>query len=150
MDVRLRDATLDDSDFVYSVKKAAVGDYVAATWGWDEEFQRAFHDRQFDPQRGKVVRVDDVDAGWLSVTDTPECVRIDQIYLLPPYQGRGVGTELIRDVLRTGGKAVTLRVLKTNERALRLYERLGFRVESDDAERWHLRAVSSSRPNNYG
>lgn len=41
--VTLRKATADDSEFVFLVKKAALGEYIEQTWGWDEDFQRRFH-----------------------------------------------------------------------------------------------------------
>ena len=46
------------------------------------------------------------------------------------YQGRGIGTALIGDLLaeaNEGGVPVRLRVLRTDRPASRLYERLGFR-----------------------
>ena len=52
------------------------------------------------------------------------------IALLPEQRGRGIGTMLLEQLVgeaRRAGKAVRLRVLRTN-RALSLYRRLGFRV----------------------
>ena len=35
--VALRPARPADSEFCYQLHKAAMGDYVAAIWGWDEQ-----------------------------------------------------------------------------------------------------------------
>ena len=51
----LRPATQADYDFIYQVKKAALGPYVAATWGWDESFQRDYFAREFDPAEHQVI-----------------------------------------------------------------------------------------------
>ena len=68
---------------------------------------------------------------------------IEQIQLLPDLQGKGVGEEVIRAFLDEATRANTpvhLNVLRNN-RALRLYERLGFKVASTNefevAMIWH-------------
>src|SRR5262249_34084632 len=56
------------------------------------------------------------------------------------YQGRGLGARLIRELLLAAqreGAAVRLSVLRANP-ALRLYQRLGFRVVSETAHGFHL------------
>ena len=55
------------------------------------------------------------------------------VALLPAYRGRGVGTQLLEQILAEGRQLnlpVTIHVERFNH-ALRLYERLGFRVEED-------------------
>ena len=51
MRIGLRPATAGDGDYCYRVHRAALGEYVARIWGWDEEVQRGFHGRGFDPDR---------------------------------------------------------------------------------------------------
>jgi hypothetical protein len=38
--IALRAATRGDSEFCYQLHKAAMGGYIAAIWGWDEQEQR--------------------------------------------------------------------------------------------------------------
>jgi hypothetical protein len=40
-----------DSEFCFELHKAAMGDYITAIWGWDEQVQREYHTRGFDPDR---------------------------------------------------------------------------------------------------
>jgi ribosomal protein S18 acetylase RimI-like enzyme len=51
----------------------------------------------------------------------------------PAFEGRGAGRALVEALIELarerGGRRVTLRVFAPNERARRLYERLGFTVE---------------------
>ena len=66
----------------------------------------------------------------------PDRIEIRHIEILPEFQGKGLGSQIIRDILAEGRKAglpVTLTVLSLNP-ARRLYERLGFkRVDEYDA-----------------
>ena len=56
LNVTLRAATQDDSEFVFLVKKAALGKYVEQTWGWDESFQRQFHDDDYEDGYERGIR----------------------------------------------------------------------------------------------
>jgi ribosomal protein S18 acetylase RimI-like enzyme len=73
------------------------------------------------------------------------------IELAPDYQGRSIGSRLIRELLdRAGadGKRVTLSVLEVNRRAYQLYRRLGFTEVSRDgvAPQVRIRMVADSKP----
>ena len=32
-----------------------MGDYITATWGWDEQVQRGFHARAFNPGGWQII-----------------------------------------------------------------------------------------------
>jgi ribosomal protein S18 acetylase RimI-like enzyme len=52
-----------------------------------------------------------------------------EIEILPEWQGRGIGSAVVRSLMREAAsrqKPLTLRVLHINQRARTLYERLGF------------------------
>jgi ribosomal protein S18 acetylase RimI-like enzyme len=59
----------------------------------------------------------------------PDCIRLNQIYLLLEHQNRGIGTACLTRILEEAGalgRPVRLGVLKVNPRAMALYRRLGF------------------------
>ncbi|MCW6006785.1 GNAT family N-acetyltransferase [Micromonospora sp. CPCC 205371] len=126
----LRAATADDLELCFDLHAAAMGSYVAAVWGWDDDVQHDFHVRGFDPAKIRIVTVDGRDLGVLIVEYAPHEIVLGRIELHPDAQGRGIGTALIREVLAEGaasGRPVALEVLTVNPRAQALYERLGFR-----------------------
>lgn len=57
------------------------------------------------------------------------------------FQGHGVGTRLLAEaeavLIARGFGTVTLSVAKTNEGALRLYRRAGYRIFDQDPGHWH-------------
>lgn len=137
----LRPATAADYDFLYQLKVAALKEYVAATWGWDEVHQRQHFAAHFDPERSQVIVVNGRDVGELSLVENEDSVQISGIYILPEYQGRGLGTAVLGDVIeraRKGRRPVSLQVLKVNP-ARRLYERLGFVVFAESATHYQMR-----------
>jgi ribosomal-protein-alanine N-acetyltransferase len=66
-------------------------------------------------------------AFWLVVDQA----HINNLAVLPELRGRGLGTQLLEaivaEVAHLGGVLLTLEVRRSNEPALRLYERAGFR-----------------------
>ena len=73
---------------------------------------------------------------WLVLDE----VHINNLAVRPSHQGRGLGTALLGHVLEAGAargaERATLEVRRSNATALRLYERLGFKV-------------AATRPNYY-
>ncbi|MFC1958029.1 GNAT family N-acetyltransferase [Chloroflexota bacterium] len=126
----LRNATADDSEFAYQTKKSAFRKYVENVWGWDEDEQRQLHERRFLSQDFQVIQVSDTDVGILAIIRQPDCVKINQIFVLPEYQSKGIGTACIMRIIEDTNipkLPVQLQVLKVNRRAIRFFQRLGFR-----------------------
>jgi ribosomal protein S18 acetylase RimI-like enzyme len=138
--ITLRPATSADKKFCFRLHKAAMGDYITGIWGWDERFQRDFHTRAFDPRRWQIIRANGTDAGMLHVERRPDEIYLARIEILPEFQGRGIGTRLIKmliDEAMRNDKAFVLEVLANNHRAQALYERLGLAEVGRHGEHEH-------------
>jgi GNAT superfamily N-acetyltransferase len=130
-DYTFREAKENDKDFLYSLQKITLGEYVDRTWGWDELWQKKHFFNHFNPQTLKIIQVKGTDIGVLSVEEKNEMVFLRIIEILPHYQNRGIGTSIIEEVIQhaiSHGKSIRLQVLRVNVRARALYERLGFCV----------------------
>jgi ribosomal protein S18 acetylase RimI-like enzyme len=128
--IALRPATAADGEFCYGLHKAAMGDYVTAIWGWDEQAQRGFHSRGFNPGQWQIITADGQDIGMLSVEYRPGEIYLGRIEILPSHQGQGIGTGLINALAseaRRKGQDLALDVLTVNHRAQALYRRLGLK-----------------------
>jgi len=126
----LRPATPADSEFCYQLHKAAMGDYITAIWGWDEQVQQSFHARAFNPGRWQIIIAAGTDAGMIDVEHRPAEIYLARLEVHPTYQGHGIGTRLIRaliDEATQNGQDLVLDVLTVNHRAQALYQRLGMK-----------------------
>jgi ribosomal protein S18 acetylase RimI-like enzyme len=147
--IALRPARAADRDFLWSVQWRGLGRYVTAVFGTDEVQQRAFFDEHHDPARSQVVVVDGVDAGVLAWWPRDDHWYLGTIGLLPDFQGRGIGGRLIGRLLAdadTAGVPVRLQVLRSNDRARVLYERLGFRVAGATATHHQMERRPGGHP----
>jgi ribosomal protein S18 acetylase RimI-like enzyme len=129
VDLTLRPAAPADSDTLYDIHERAMRGYVEVAYGpWDDADQRQRWQASFDLTTHQVIEVDGVTAGTLSIIEQPEHIFLSLIEVDPGFQGRGIGTSLVRAVMAQAAEAAVparLQVLKANP-ARRLYERLGF------------------------
>lgn len=127
--VNLRQATAADCEFAFQAKKAAFRPYVEQVWGWDEAKQRQMHERRSAEQEFQVIQESGLDVGVLATVRERDCLKLNQLFILPEHQGKGIGSRCMSLAIaeaRRLGLPVRLRVLKVNPRALSFYERLGF------------------------
>jgi len=126
--ITLRPATAADAEFCYQLHKAAMGEYITAIWGWDEQVQRASHERAFNPRRWQIITAGHADVGMLDVEYRPGEIYLSRIEIHPGHQGHGIGARIISALLEEAqrtGQDLVLDVLTVNRRAQALYRRLG-------------------------
>ena len=141
MQITFRQIKIKDFEFLWQLHNAALKKYIAATWGWDENWQRRNFQDNFKPNEGEIICVDGKDAGFLWISEKESEIVLVSIRLLPAFQNRGVGTKLIKDLLdeaRVENKTVRLQVLKVNP-AKNLYEKFGFQVYAETETHFLMR-----------
>ena len=99
-----------------------------------DETLKWMRDSVFTSQDVLVVELDGVVVGYASFTGN----EISNMYVLPGYQGRGIGSALLAAVLRSMPSEVELWVFESNVGATRFYGRNGFstvaRTNGDNEE----------------
>jgi GNAT superfamily N-acetyltransferase len=142
----LRGARRDDEDFLFALHRDAMRDYVDATWGWDEAWQRTHFAANYAPERQAVIVHDgnvQSDVGRISLTRHWRKIYLRDIELLRAERNHGIGSAILGAVAamaRGSGRYVELRVLRCNP-AQRLYMRLGFQIIDDDGARLRMRTM---------
>jgi len=125
----LRTTEYRDQEFCFRVTKEAMKPYVEAAFGpWDDEWQRRRLENDLASSLHEIVVVGGTDIGLWSVTHEPERFLLRKIYLLPEFQRRGIGSILLRRLIRKSEASrvpIELRYLMVNP-VVSFYERLGF------------------------
>jgi ribosomal protein S18 acetylase RimI-like enzyme len=154
MTISTRPERADDEPFVRRLIIATVAEERMAAF-WPEEIRENLLDMQYRARLGSirasfpdgeslVIAVDGQSAGWLFVSTQTDEIRLAEIMILPEHRGKGIGSQLIRDLCSKAERAqlpVRLSVDVMNARAIRLYEKLGFRRVGGDEVR-HLMEIS--------
>lgn len=136
--IGLRPAVPADEPFLYRVYASTREEELRA-FAWDDHQTRAFLEMQFRAQSSSyrqnfpgsgydVVLLGGQPVGRLLVHRGAGEIRVVDLGLLPEHRNQGIGGALLKAVLDEAveaGKPVRIHVESSN-RAMRLYERLGF------------------------
>ena len=128
MDIKFRKCSLDDFDFLFELKKQNFKKYVDNIWGWIDLNEHLSHKR--------IIIYNGIEIGVYAYHITDDGTYfINEINILKEYQGNGIGTKILKDVLeknKNDNIITILQVFKDNP-AINLYKRLGF-VIYDETE----------------
>ena len=120
---------------------------------WSAAQKRHFLDQQFALQHDHFVRYYG-EADFLAIKQSDgrpigryyvacsDIFHVVDIAVTPAHYRQGIGTALIEHTLAEaadGGSDVLLHVNKLNDRAMKLYLRLGFAVSEDAGSHWQMR-----------
>jgi ribosomal protein S18 acetylase RimI-like enzyme len=144
MYLSLRVAREEDEAFLYQLYASARQEEMAA-WGWDSAHQDSFLRMQFRAQRQgyaaqypdadhRLILADEKPVGRMIVHRTEKEIRLIDIAILSENRNHGLGTAVVRGLIaecQASGAPLQLQVAKGN-RAIHLYQRLGFSVRSED------------------
>lgn len=150
MNPTLRPARPDDLEFLFRLYASTRTEELAPV-PWSQEQKTTFLRQQFEAQDRHyrqhyagaeflVIELDGQPTGRLYRQRMPGEHRLMDIALLPQWRGQGLGSRLMREVLELAwqeGLPVRIHVEKFNP-ALRLYQRLGFRVLEDRGVYWFM------------
>ena len=127
----LRDASDKDIDFLLDLRRETIKSYIDDIWGWDEAFQKNEFVEKFRSDLNKIITLDGVDIGVLEINESAYELNITELELLSEFQGKGIGSLILKDQIRKANemkKTINIGTFKSNIDAIRLYEKLGFRI----------------------
>ena len=135
IDFKIRNASQDDYEAAYIIKKDALQSYVEKTWGWNEEFQRNYHEKHFEPINLKIIEVKNEPIGSLKFIKEKDHIFLSELFIIQKYQSKKIGSRIINGYIKNAivhRKTVKLQVLRINKRAVNLYKKLGFEIYEED------------------
>ena len=139
--LNIRKAHTSDSEFVFAVKEAAFREYVEQVWGWDGSYQKELHNRRFAAQDVCIIQFREVDVGFLAISHTSDMLKVNQLFILPEYQRRGIGSACMTRIVDDASleqKPLALQVLKVNTRGIAFYQRLGFTIVNESSTHFQM------------
>lgn len=142
--VRLRPITPADAELLYRIYASTRTGELAPV-PWSEAQKEAFLRMQFHAQKTHyeasyvgadflVIEREALPVGRLYVERRPDSVHVIDISLLPEARGTGLGAALLTELqAEASGSGRVVRIyVERNNRARRLYQRLGFVEVQDD------------------
>ena len=86
----------------------------------------------------KIIMCSNDRVGCLLVTKKDDGVILDEIYLEEEYRNKGIGTEIIKNILKNNF-IVYLWVYKKNIKAISLYKKMKFKIIDETENRYYMK-----------
>lgn len=119
-----------DMDFARSVHHRAYRDVIERQYGpWDAAHQDEFFEIAWSVAAHQIIFFDGVRCGYSCIETRDGHLYLRELVIDPDFQGRGIGTHIIRNVCEYAterGVPVRLQTHLVN-RAADLYRRMGFK-----------------------
>ncbi|MEL6915216.1 MAG: GNAT family N-acetyltransferase [Pseudomonadota bacterium] len=132
----LRAAEDDDRTAILALEEAGIRAAAEALWG---TWRPSATPEELDLTGHEMVVAGPQILGCIQVLEHPDHMQIAKLYLAAPARGTGLGAALLtlkKDLARHRDLSLRVRELTTKSRARAFYEREGFRLISETAERW--------------
>ncbi|GKU79952.1 GNAT family N-acetyltransferase [Paenibacillus sp. L3-i20] len=132
--ITLRQSQNSDVETIANLRTIVLRNDLTRLGRFDEEKVRQRFRNSFDSVYTWIIESDSSFVGCVALKPTLDGYLLEHFYIHPNYQGEGVGSHVLKRLLEQNdvkGKRVTLNVLQGSS-ARRLYERFGFKVESED------------------
>ncbi|GHO64664.1 N-acetyltransferase [Ktedonobacter sp. SOSP1-52] len=132
--ITLRQSQNSDVETIANLRAIVLYNDLTRLGRFDEEKVRQRFRNTFDSIHTWIIEADSSFVGCIAFKPTLDGYLLEHFYIHPNYQGKGVGSQVLKNLLEQNyvkGKRVTLNVLQGSS-ARRLYERFGFKVESED------------------
>ena len=133
MNIDFRQAKESDIEFLTDLRMRTMNIHLKKV-GWPIDEQSHLDRILYRFDAAKIVSVENTDVGLLKSYCDESGWNIVQVQISPEYQGKGIGSKIVRSILEQAegdGRDVTLSVLKENP-AKDLYRRLGFVTVSEN------------------
>lgn len=121
----------EDAPVVFGFAKELIETYETDP-KLDLDMALAWTKRKIEKRIGEYTRVlrDGQTVAYYRIVPDGDRMELDDLYVLPAWRNRGIGTTILRRCLALG-KPIYFYVFTGNVRAVALYEREGFRKAED-------------------
>lgn len=133
--------------FIYDLKKEVYQKYVEKVYGeWNEENQKKLFERfmKDNSKNIELIYLKDELVGFYNGKDKDEeTYEIGNICIKQEHQNKGIGTAILKEIFFEHKKQnIKLQVIKINEKAIKLYEKVGFKKLNETETHYIMKKIS--------
>jgi len=146
MDYTLRNSEEKDQAWLEVLRREVYRELFNLTWGgWDEERHQRHFSSFLKYGNIQIIEVSGSPVGVLQISESENELTIDEVQISPDYQGQGLGSKVLTDVINRAkelSKKITLATGLKNQGAFKLYRRLGFQETKRTETHIHMMYVT--------
>lgn len=126
-DLEFYPAQAEDVEIIFAQSKALIERYEDITVIDFERVLQWVH-KKIEANIGMYTRVicDKITVAYYCLREDEDRLELDDLYVLPAYRGKGIGSKILEKCLSETNKEIYLYVFAQNIGAILLYKRFGF------------------------
>ncbi|MBA6252070.1 N-acetyltransferase [Colwellia sp. MB3u-55] len=134
MNLRTQIAKEHDKKYFFDLYSDSMKTHIETLWGWDQDWQISDSEDRWNLSVNYILFNAEKRIGYFQVTEEKDGAYIMMFIIDEKFRSKGVGSHaltILRKLLLN--KSLSLRVFKTNNRALSFYKANGFSIiEQED------------------
>ena len=129
MELSFQTARQEDADVIFRFNQALIDQYEDVQ-AIPYEGVLAWVRRKIEENIHTYTRIyaDGRHAGFFRFIPNGDQMELDDLYIFPEFQNRGIGTRILEKCCRESDRPVMLYVFSRNTGAWKLYQRMGFEI----------------------
>lgn len=125
-------ARAEDIPFLFQLNKDLIDKFEDITSiDYDRVLRRVNTNIEAQLPHFRRVLADGCLAGYFCLIPGKDKWELDGLFVLPPYQNRGIGSLILEYARKEANGKLFFFVFKANSNAIRLYERMGFHITKE-------------------
>lgn len=149
MTIHFQPATADDFETLLQLRLITMRPSLEKLGRFDPDRARQRFQAAFQPHHLRHIVVEGVRVGCVALKPGDNHWQVDQFYLYPDWQGKGIGSTVLQQLIAEAsdaGKPMKVEVLKGSE-ANHFYQRHGFVLTHEEEwDNYYERPVTSTLP----
>lgn len=133
--ITTRQCKKTDYDFIFGIVKKTIFPFVAKYYAPSKEM---FDERFYKDYKEKIILCSGKrEIGYYQLTPSKNILNITGIFLLPQYQGKGIGKYFMEYFETLGFNGINLQVWENNP-AYKFYKKLGYKVVAKKKHKYFM------------
>lgn len=135
-------ATLEDKEKLKDYKWKNIYEYAGDISEDEQKEIDLYVEKEINESisKYKIIIVDNKKVGCVLAYKKDDGILMDEIYIDEEYRNRGIGSNIISKSLEENDIAY-LWVYKLNEKAVKLYKKLGFNIINETETRYYMKYI---------
>lgn len=128
-------------DELVRIRIAAMRDSLAKVGRFDPDRARERFASGFNPEYTRFINLGGLRVGFVVVKPQADSLKLDHLYIVPDYQGRGVGGKVLQTIFSTAdqlGIPISVTALRGSD-SNHFYQRHGFKYQDETA--WDINYI---------
>lgn len=150
-EIKLKEANINDVDLILDMKLDIILNSPNIVNLNKNELERkvleAEEQIRENLQEYKMISVEDINIGFISIINLDNEIVIDNIYIINEFRNNGVGTYILKEIIRTNFKPIFIDIDKNYSNLINICQNIGFVLEEETENKLYMKYQNEKEEN---